>query len=200
MEIIEKLNYPDFKEEQVKSQILLTHTSRPLMDVMVSIKYRFGGKPHKLPHYFIDRDGKVIQVLDNKQNGNFSSNDRVNTKSIVICLENLGWLEKKPLTNYHINWIGNIYKGSAYEKKWRDYFLWEPYTEIQMQSAAELCIKLVTEHKIEKKCIGHNTKIDNVNKLGGIVSRSNFETIYTDVSPAFNFEKFTTYIKNEQLV
>jgi hypothetical protein len=78
--------------------------------------------------------------------------------------------------------------------------LWEPYTDIQMQSAAELCIKLVTEHKIEKKCIGHNTKIDNVNKLGGIVSRSNFETIYTDVSPAFNFEKFTTYIKNEQLV
>ena len=47
---------------------------------------------------------------------------------------------------------------------------------------------------------GHNTKIDNVDKLGGIVSRSNFDTIFTDVSPAFNFEKFTTYIKNEQLV
>ena len=78
--------------------------------------------------------------------------------------------------------------------------MWEPYTDVQMKSAAELCIKLVTEHKIDKQCIGHNTKIDNVDKLGGIVSRSNFDTIFTDVSPAFNFEKFTTYIKNEQLV
>ena len=110
MEIIEKLDYPNFKEEKGKSQILLTHTSRNLMDIMVSIKYRFGGNPTKLPHYFVGRDGKVIQVLDNKKNGNFSSNDRINSKSIVICLENLGWLEKKPLTKYHINWIGNIYK------------------------------------------------------------------------------------------
>jgi hypothetical protein len=197
MEIIEKLNYPNFKEEQDKSQILLTHTSRPLMDIMVSIKYRFGGKPPKLPHYFIDRDGKVIQVLDNKKNGNFSSNDRVNTKSIVICLENLGWLEKKPLTNYHINWIGNIYKGNIVDKKWRDYFFWQPYTEIQVEKTAELCKKLSTEMDISLNCIGHNTKVKGCESFLGILTKSNFDEFATDLSPAFNFEQFKKLLENE---
>jgi hypothetical protein len=197
MEIIEKLYYPDFKEEQGKSQILLTHTSRPLMDIMVSIKYRFGGKPHKLPHYFVDREGKVIQVLDNKQNGNYSSNDRINSKSIVICLENLGWLEKKPLTTYHINWIGNIYKGNIVDKKWRDYFFWQPYTEIQVEKTAELCKKLSNEMDISLNCIGHNTKVKGCESFLGILTKSNFDEFATDLSPAFNFEQFKKLLENE---
>jgi hypothetical protein len=197
MEIIEKLDYPDFKEEQGKSQILLTHTSRPLMDIMVSIKYRFGGKPHKLPHYFVDREGKVIQVLDNKQNGNYSSNDRINSKSIVICLENLGWLEKKPLTTYHINWIGNIYKGNIVDKKWRDYFFWQPYTEIQVEKTAELCKKLSNEMDISLNCIGHNTKVKGCESFLGILTKSNFDEFATDLSPAFNFEQFKKLLENE---
>jgi hypothetical protein len=197
MEIIEKLDYPDFKEEQGKSQILLTHTSRPLMDIMVSIKYRFGGKPNKLPHYFVDREGKVIQVLDNKQNGNYSSNDRINSKSIVICLENLGWLEKKPLTTYHINWIGNIYKGNIVDKKWRDYFFWQPYTEIQVEKTAELCKKLSNEMDISLNCIGHNTKVKGCESFLGILTKSNFDEFATDLSPAFNFEQFKKLLENE---
>jgi len=197
MEIIEKLDYPDFKQEQGKSQILLTHTSRPLMDIMVSIKYRFGGKPHKLPHYFVGREGKVIQVLDNKQNGNYSSNDRINSKSIVICLENLGWLEKKPLTTYHINWIGNIYKGNIVDKKWRDYFFWQPYTEIQVEKTAELCRKLSNEMDISLNCIGHNTKVKGCESFLGILTKSNFDEFATDLSPAFNFEQFKKLLENE---
>ena len=122
MEVIEKLNYSHFKEENKKSQILLTHTSRNLIDYMVSLKYRFGGRPTKLPHYFVDREGKIIHVMDNMKNGKYSNNERVNAKSIVISLENLGWLEKVPLKNHHINWIGNIYKGNIVDRKWRDYF------------------------------------------------------------------------------
>ncbi len=197
MEIIEKLDYPNFKQEQGKSQILLTHTTRPLMDIMVSIKYRFGGKPHKLPHYFIDRDGKVIQMLDNKQNGNFSNNERINSKSIVICLENLGWLEKKPLTTYHINWIGNIYKGNIVDKKWRDYFFWQPYTEIQVEKTAELCKKLSNEMDISLNCIGHNTKVKGSESFLGILTKSNFDEFATDLSPAFNFEQFKKLLENE---
>lgn len=197
---IEKLSNNFVGTHQDKKQIILTHTSRDVEEYLMSLKYRMNGKFTRIPHYIIAKDGSVIQTLSEEHYSDFFHYPQINEESIIISLENLGWLEKVPLKDQYTNWIGNIYKGSAYEKKWRDYFLWEPYTEIQMQSAAELCIKLVTEHKIEKKCIGHNTKIDNVDKLGGIVSRSNFETIYTDVSPAFNFEKFTTYIKNEQLV
>jgi N-acetyl-anhydromuramyl-L-alanine amidase AmpD len=197
---VERLSPNISGKQKKKKQIILTNTGRDVEEYLTSLKYRMNGKFKRIPHYIVTKDGKIIQTLPDEAYSNYFTEPNVNRNSIIISFENLGWLEKVPLKDYYTNWIGNIYKGSTYEKKWRDYFLWEPYTEIQMQSAAELCIKLVTEHKIEKKCIGHNTKIDNVDKLSGIVSRSNFETIYTDVSPAFNFEKFTTYIKNEQLV
>jgi hypothetical protein len=56
------------------------------------------------------------------------------------------------------------------------------------------------DYSIDKKCVGHNTKIDGIERYEGIVSRSNFNSKYTDLSPAFDFEKFLKYIENEQLV
>lgn len=197
MEVIEKLNDSNFIEEQQKTQILLTHTSRNLIDYMVSIKYRFLGNPLKLPHYLIDREGKVIKVMGDMKNSKFTTNDRVNAKSIVICLENLGWLEKVPLKNHHINWIGNIYNGEVINKKWRDYFFWQPYTEIQIEKTAELCKKLSKELKIELNCIGHNTKVKGCESFLGILTRSNFDEFSTDLSPAFDFEKFNNLLKDE---
>lgn len=197
MEIIEKIEHVDFDKEKQKTQIVLTHTSRNVIDYLVSIKYRFGGKPLKLPHYLIDREGKVIQLMDNMMNGKFTTNDRVNSKSIIICLENLGWLEKVPLKNHHINWIGNIYKGNVVDKKWRDYFFWQPYTDIQVEKTAELCIKLSKELKINLSCIGHNTKVKGSESFLGILTRSNFDEFSTDISPAFDFEKFKKILENE---
>ena len=184
MEVIEKLNYSHFKEENKKSQILLTHTSRNLIDYMVSLKYRFGGRPIKLPHYFVDREGKIIH-------------ERVNAKSIVISLENLGWLEKVPLKNHYINWIGNIYKGNIVDRKWRDYFFWQPYTEIQLKKTAELCKSLSKEVGISLNCIGHNTKVKGCESFLGILTKSNFDEFATDISPAFNFEEFKKLLENE---
>ena len=150
MEIIENLIQTNFKKEDKKNQIVLCHTSRTLFDYMVSIKFRFGGKPIRLPHYIISRDGRILQLLDEKLNGYFTNNDRINSKSIVVCLENLGWLEKEPLKHHHINWIGNIYKEKVFDRKWRDYFFWHPYTDIQVEKTAELCLELTKKHKIEK--------------------------------------------------
>ena len=197
MEIIDKIFQTDLNKEKEKKQILLTHSGRNIMDYMMSIKYRFNGVPKKLPHYLIGRDGKVVQVLEDKYNSNFSSNDRVNSKSIVICLENLGWLEKVPLKLHHINWIGNIYKGDVFDKKWRDYFFWQPYTDIQLEKAAELCKNLCEKHKIELKCVGHNTKVKGIESFLGILTKSNFDDFATDLSPAFDFEKFNKLLNDE---
>ena len=197
MEIIDKIFQTDLNKEKEKKQILLTHSGRNIMDYMMSIKYRFNGVPKKLPHYLIGRDGKVVQVLEDKYNSNFSSNDRVNSKSIVICLENLGWLEKVPLKLHHINWIGNIYKGDVFDKKWRDYFFWQPYTDIQLEKAAELCKNLCKKHKIELKCVGHNTKVKGIEYFLGILTKSNFDDFATDLSPAFDFEKFNKLLNDE---
>jgi hypothetical protein len=51
---------------------------------------------------------------------------------------------------------------------------------------------------IKSQIIGHNTKINGIEKYDGIVSKSNFDTDYTDVSPAFNFEEFLKKIEYEQ--
>ena len=165
---------------------------------MVSIKFRFGGKPVRLPHYVVGRDGKVINLLSEDTNGRFTNNDRINNNAIIICLENLGWLEKEPLSNYYVNWIGDIYKGNVFEKKWRDYYFWQPYTSIQVEKTSILCNKILKEMKIKNQVIGHNTKINGIEKYDGIVSRSNFDTDYTDVSPAFNFEEFLKKLEYEQ--
>jgi N-acetyl-anhydromuramyl-L-alanine amidase AmpD len=197
MEIVNQLFETNFSKIENKNQIVLVHTSRNLLDYVVSLKTRYNGKPQKLPHYIVGQDGKVIQTLEDKTNSNYFNNITINYKSIVISLENLGWLEKQPLKNQHINWIGNIYKKKVVEKKWRDYFFWHPYTEIQLKNTAKLCIELSKKHNINLKCIGHNTKVKGSETYLGIITRSNFDEYATDVSPAFDFERFNNLLKNE---
>ena len=197
MEVIENIIETDFKKGIKKTQIVLTHTSRPLFDYMVSIKFRFGGNPIKLPHYVIGRDGRVLHLLDDNLNGYFTNHDLINSKSIIICLENLGWLEKEPLKQHHINWIGNIYKEKVFDRKWRDYFFWQPYTEVQLEKTSELCKELSKKYGIQLRSIGHNTKIKGVESFLGIITRSNFDEFATDISPAFDFEKFKILLKDE---
>jgi N-acetyl-anhydromuramyl-L-alanine amidase AmpD len=112
-------------------------------------------------------------------------------------LENLGWLEKQPLENQYVNWVGDIYKGKTFERKWRDYFFWEPYPEIQVQSLSILCKSIMKELRMSKDVIEHNTKINGIEKFDGIATRSNYDTYFTDLSPAFNFEDFRKKIENE---
>ena len=125
------------------------------------------------------------------------NNSKHDKQSIIISLENLGWLEKEPLKNYHINWIGDIYKQKVFNKTWRDYFFWQPYPEEQIILTSKLCVKLTKETNIPLKSVEHNTKINGIEKFEGIVTKSNFDSDFTDVSPAFNFEIFNKYLKND---
>ena len=110
----------------------------------------------------------------------------------------MGWLVKEPLNNQYVNWIGDIYKGDAFERKWREHFFWHPYTTTQIESLTFLCLKLLKDMSIKNQFIGHNTRINGVERYDGIVSRSNFNSRYTDISPAFDFEFFLKNIENEQ--
>jgi hypothetical protein len=112
-------------------------------------------------------------------------------------LENLGWLEKQPLENHYVNWIGDIYKGKVFERKWRDYFFWDPYSDEQLDSLTKLCKKIILDMRMSKEIIEHNTKINGIQKFQGVVTRSNFDSSFTDLSPAFDFEKFRKKIENE---
>jgi len=187
------------KIHKEKKQIILCHTSREVEEYLASLKFRYNGKYDRIPHYILKKNGEVLQLLENTKSPNFFYSEKINNNSIIISLENLGWLERKPLSSDYINWKGSIYKNEVYEKKWRDYFFWDIYPEKQFESLVELCLNLCDELKIEKRCSGHNTKMDGMINFEGIASRSNFDSRFTDLSPSFNFENFLKKIEHEQI-
>ena len=198
--MVDTVTYGNFKTEKKlkeKGQIILCHTSREIGEYLISLKFRNSGKYDKLPHYVITRDGKLLEILSPNYSSNYLVDKGIKKQHIIVCLENLGWMNKKPLSDTFLNWIGNIYKDKVYEKKWRDYFLWQPYTDIQVDKTVELCKELCEKFSIPNKFVGHNTKIDGIENFKCIVSRSNFNSRFTDLSPAFPFETFKTKIENE---
>jgi len=197
IKIIKFGNYLSFDENDEKRQIVLLHTSREINQYLTGLKYRFNGKYDKIPNYVIDKEGKILELIEPKKSSRIFNNKNIDKNIITISLENLGWLYKEPLQKGYINWIGNIYKGKVYERKWRDYVYWDIYTPEQTESCFELCIKLVNEFNIDKKFVGHNTKINGIEKFSGIVSRSNYFSETTDLNPSFNFEEFLKKIEDE---
>ena len=193
--------YGDFKptgKQKKKKQIILCHTSREVGEYLSSLKFRYNGSFDRIPNYVVTKGGEILQLLSNDGHTNIFSEDNVNRNSVIVSLENLGWLEKKPLTNYYINWKGSIYNEQVYEKKWRDFYFWQPYTPQQIKMTAELCKHLTETLQIEKTCVGHNTKVDGIENFEGICSRSNYGSNYTDLNPSFNFETFIKFLENEQ--
>ena len=198
--MVDTVTYGNFKTDKKlkeKRQIILCHTSREIGEYLISLKFRNSGKYDKLPHYVLTRDGRLLEILSPNYSSNYLIDKDIKKQHIIVCLENFGWMNKKPLSDTFLNWIGNIYKDKVYEKKWRDYFLWQPYTDIQIDKTVELCKELCEKFSIPNKFVGHNTKIDGIENFKGIVSRSNFNSRFTDLSPAFPFETFKTKIENE---
>jgi N-acetyl-anhydromuramyl-L-alanine amidase AmpD len=191
-------NFKSLGKYKKKTQIILCHTSREVEEYLASLNFRYNSKYDKIPNYVITREGKVLQLLSDQGYGNFFDDHITNKLSIFVMLENLGWLEKKPLTNHYINWKGSIYNEQVYEKKWRDFYFWQPYTPQQIKMTAELCKHLTETLQIEKTCVGHNTKVDGIENFEGICSRSNYDSNYTDLNPSFNFETFIKFLENEQ--
>jgi N-acetyl-anhydromuramyl-L-alanine amidase AmpD len=177
-----------------KKQIILTHTSRKGEDYLKSIEYRYNGVYDKLPHYVILKDGTNVKICDENKVTNFFHDDTLNNQSIIVSLENLGWVDKDVLSPTYSNWLNQKVDGKIKERKWRQKFFWDLYTDEQMETLVNLCNIICETHNIPKKFIGHNTKLDNLETFEGILNRSNFYYEYTDLSPAFNFvyllEKF----------
>jgi N-acetyl-anhydromuramyl-L-alanine amidase AmpD len=195
---MEITKYGDFKplgKQKKKSQIILTHTCRNVENYLASLRYRYNGKFDKIPNYIIKKDGTIVKLLENIEHTNYYKEINVNRNGIFISLENLGWLEKQPLENHYVNWIGDIYKGEVFERKWRDYFFWDKYTDKQMTSLVSLCEEVTKSMNIRKDLIGHNTKINGIQKFEGIITRSNLDSNFTDINPSFNFDNFAKMLK-----
>lgn len=195
------MNYDGFKpsgKQKNKNKIILINTFRDIKGYLVSLKYRHNGEYDKIPNYVITKKGEILRLLGDSGYSNIFDDKLLKYNSIVIAIENLGWLEKNQDRGVNINWIGDIYNGEPYYKKWRDYDFWDVYTEAQMNSLASLCSEICDRMKINKKFIGHNIKTDINLKFNGILSRSNIYKSYTDVSPSFDIKLFEKKLENDR--
>ena len=187
-----------YKEKQNKYQIILCHTSRPLHYYRNSLIYRLDGEFKKIPTFLISKEGRIVQNFDERYYSEFIGLEEIDKGVIVICLENLGWLKRNHLNNKYINWIGDIYKGEVYQKRWRDRTYWSHYPDKQLKECARLIVSLCERLDIPLQLVGHNVQLDGVETFEGIVTRSNYNELWTDVSPSFNFEKLKKYIDEEK--
>ena len=99
LEIQQLTGFNSVGKNKRKKQIVLTHTSRNVSDYISSLKNRYNGKYDKTPHFIIQKDGRVFQMIDPSFYSNILDSEQQNKTSIVICLENLGWLKKNPLNS-----------------------------------------------------------------------------------------------------
>jgi len=190
VETIDKDSLNHNKRKYKKKQILLYDTKRRIDDFVNKIKYRYDGEYQDIPHFIISKMGDVYQVLDTDYSSKTFGDDKIDRKQIKIAIENLGWLQKNTITGYFSNWIDDPHRSEPYVRSWRDRFYWDRYTEQQLKTTINLCKDLCEEHNIERKVVPTNGYIENVEKFGGIVCKSNFSNIYTDINPSFNFKMF----------
>jgi N-acetyl-anhydromuramyl-L-alanine amidase AmpD len=178
------------KKKSKKTQILLYDTQRRVDDYVSKIKYRKNGKYEDIPHFIVSKLGYIYQLFDTNYSSNTFDNATIDRRMIKIAIENLGWLNKNTITGVLYNWIGDPYRGEPHIRNWRNHYYWDKYEDTQLQSISNLCNDLCEKHNIFKQSVPGHGFIENVSNFKGIVCKSNFSSIYTDINPSFNFKVF----------
>jgi N-acetyl-anhydromuramyl-L-alanine amidase AmpD len=186
------------KKKSKKTQILLYDTQRRVDDFMNKIKYRKNGKYNDIPHFVVSKLGMVYQIFDTNHHSTTFNDERVDKKMIKIAIENLGWLNKNTITGVLNNWIDDPYRSEPHIRNWRNHYFWDKYNETQLESLSELCGFLCEKHNIVKQIVPSQGFFENATNFKGIVCKSNFSSIYTDINPSFNFRIFFNNGTNEK--
>lgn len=171
-----------------KKQIILAHTGCNLEDYLVKITTRYNKKYDRVPAYVIAQDGTVYEFFNPKYSTKFMEEDSVDKMSIIIVLENVGWLAKDPKENTYCDWKGHEYLGDVAHKDWRNKKHWATYSDEQMVALLEVIPELCQRFKITKAFVGDNIPIHKPKTFKGVITRSNYDKKFYDLSPAFNFD------------
>lgn len=193
--VLDKKKLNIFKRKTKKTQILLYDTQRKVEDFFNKIKYRRNGDYDDIPHFVINKMGMVFQIFDTSYSSNTFNDPKVDRKQIKIAIENLGWLDKNSINGTYTNWIGDIYRTEPHIKNWRNNYFWDKYTQIQVEALSELCLYLCDKHDIFKQHVPSQGSLSTASKFNGIVCKSNFSDIYTDINPSFNFRLLFNHAK-----
>ena len=184
--------------ESIKKLIVVGHTNNRDMRHFTGWLHRYNKKYKKTAAFTISTNGVIHRHFNPKYQSRFFNNLELDNKSIVILLENDGWLIKDVVKNEFITWVGDTYSGpkEIIEKNWRGHSYWSPYTKEQIFSVKRLIEMLCKEFFIPLNVINHNTKIDSLFDET-IIYKSNLNKHYTDLSPAWGFLEFKDIIENK---
>lgn len=204
--IINKYTYklPDnnfIRKETTKKYIIIGNTFNDNMRHINGWLNRYNGRYKKTSAYTINREGFIYEHFNPKFYSEFFKNNDLNCNSIIILIENYGWITEIETKNKFITWFGDIYKypDKIYKKRWRNHTIWESYNAKQIESVAYLVNKLCLEFDIPLSVESHNTKINLTLDYKGILYKSNIDKNSTDINPSWDFELFKRKIeKNEE--
>jgi hypothetical protein len=195
VDVLDNIKLNIIRRKSKKTQILLYDTQRKVDDFIQKIKCRKNGKYEDIPHFIVSKTGVIYEIFDTNSSSVTFQNPNIDRKLIKIAIENLGWLNKNAITGIYSNWIGDPYRTEPYIKNWRNYFFWDIYTEEQQLKISELCDYLCEKHDIFRQHVPSQGYIENISKFNGIVCKSNFSNIYTDINPSFNFRTLFNHAK-----
>ena len=199
VDLSELIEFKPIGESKHKKQIILCETKRDYKNYIESLKSRYNGKNPYLPNYVISREGEIYKIMEPKKYSMFMNITVIDKNAITICLENFGWLEKKPIENIYLNWVGDIYKKEVFEKKWRDKIFWQPYNkQEQIESLVNLLKELCKDFEIPKVCPETNVILTNVENFRGIVSKSSFGFDFKDLNPSFDFKLLQKLLNDDK--
>ena len=195
VDVLDKDKLNIIRRKSKKTQILLYDTQRRADDFVQKLKHRKNGNYEDIPHFIVNKLGMVFQVFDTDHSSNTFNEPKIDKKQIKIAIENLGWLNKNTINGIYTNWIGDPYRSEPHIKLWRNYYYWDKYNEIQLEKVSELCEMLCEKHEIFKQHVPSSGYLENISKFHGIVCKSNFSNIYTDINPSFNFRTLFNHDK-----
>jgi N-acetyl-anhydromuramyl-L-alanine amidase AmpD len=184
----EKLNIT--RKKTKKTQIFLFDTQRRIEDYLAKIKYRKNGGYKDIPHFVVAKNGIIYKIFDSDFYSDTFNKKNFDKKLIKIAIENLGWLNKNTITGILNNWIGDAHRSEPHIKSWRNHIFWDKYTDDQFQSLSKLCEELCEKHDIKKESVNTQAFFKSAHNFEGIICKSNFSDIYTDINPSFNFNIF----------
>lgn len=182
------------KSRVKKKQLILLNTGCPIENHFTKITKRFNGKYTKIPTFTIDKSGNTYQHYDPSLYTEAIDNEDFNKQSIVIAIENVGWLEYDEKANQYEDWCGAPYQSDVIERQWRSKKHWASYTNDQYLALSDLINYLCIQYSIDKNFVGSNIIINRASKINGILTRSNFSKNHYDLTPAFDFEKLIELI------
>jgi N-acetyl-anhydromuramyl-L-alanine amidase AmpD len=189
VDLIDKKDLNIIRKKTKKTIIMLYDTRRKFNDFILQLKYRNNGKFEDIPHFIITKSGIIYRLFNEEFRSNTFNNDKIDRKLIKIAIENLGWLKKDTITNIFYNWIHTPYRQEPYTKQWRGYYYWDRYTEEQLNAINFICKHLCWRYSIPYEISSLEILEINPLKFKGIASKSNFQTIYTDINPSFDITK-----------